>query len=133
MQETTTISELLERACPSIKYRIRWEILNESRSTPLMREIQKQILDDEIVKEVISWQQPDGWLAWNFHSYQSMELGIRLLCEKGVDSSHPVLSNGLQALSRETNRLDRGIGKVGRILDTTGLGGPLTIGATIFA
>lgn len=98
-----------------------------------MRDLHSQILNDAAVQEVLSWQQPDGWLAWNFHGDKSIESGIRLLCEKGVDPCHPILSNALHALERETDRLDRGIGKVGRILDDRGLGGSQTIRAAVFA
>lgn len=98
-----------------------------------MLDLQSEILRDRAVREVISWQQPDGWLAWNFHGYHSMESGIRLLCEKGVDMHHPVLSRALRALKRETDRLGRGIGTVGPILDQLGFGGSLAIRAALFA
>jgi hypothetical protein len=98
-----------------------------------MVDLQNQILQDEAVREVMSWQQPDGWLAWNFHGTKSIEGGIRLLCEKGVDRNHPVLANALKALEAKTDRLDRGIGKVGKILDDMGFGGSLMIRAAVFA
>lgn len=75
MPENPILNELLERACPSIKYHIRLEILDQPRSAPQMLDLQSQIQDDPAVKEVFSWQQPDGWLAWDFHGYQSIEAG----------------------------------------------------------
>ena len=133
MSSKSALDELLERACPSIQYRLRLEVLGELRSMPRLRDLHSQILNDVAVQEVFSWQQPDGWLAWNFHGDKSIESGIRLLCEKGVDPCHPILSNALHVLERETERLDRGIGKVGRILDDKGLGGAQTIRAAVFA
>jgi hypothetical protein len=133
MSAETTLDELLERACPSIQYRLRCELLGQPRSAPQMRYLHRQILADKAVKEVFGWQQPDGWLAWNFHGEKSIESGIRLLCEKGVDPCLPVLARALQSLEGATDRLDRGIGKVGRILDERGLGGSQTIRATVFA
>ncbi len=129
----SALTELLERACPSIQYRLRWEVLGEPRSVPHLCDLHDQILNDALVQEVFSWQQPDGWLAWNFHGDHSIETGLRLLCEKGIDPHHPILVDALCALERETDRLDRGIGKVGCILDDKGLGGSHTIRATVFA
>jgi hypothetical protein len=126
-------SDLLEKACPSIRYRLRLEVLSQPRSDGQMLALQNQILEDEAVKEVFSWQAPDGWLAWNFHGDHSLEAGIRLLCEKGVDSRQPVLSNALKALQRGTDRLERGLGKPGKILDQLGLGGAQMIRAAVLA
>ena len=133
MSTESALAELVEQACPSIQYRLRWEVLGQPRSTPPLRDLHTQILNDAMVQEVFSWQQPDGWLAWNFHGDYSIEAGIRLLCEKGVDVGHPILANALHALEQETDRLERGIGKVGRILDDQGLGGSQTIRAAVFA
>jgi hypothetical protein len=71
--------------------------------------------------------------AWDFHGNDSTESGIRLLSEKGVEPNHPFLSKALHALENETVRLERGIGKVGNILDQCGLGGSRTIKAVVFA
>jgi hypothetical protein len=133
MLNPKTIDELLEQACPSICYRLRLEVLNEPGSARHMRLLQRQILDDEAVREVFGWQQPDGWLAYSFHGYPGTETGIRLLCEKGVDRSHPLLARALLALRRETARLERGLGKVGGILDELQMGGAQTIRATVLA
>ena len=130
---TDPVFELLECACPSIKYRIRSEILGQSASSKTMVELQAQILRDPTVEEVLNWQQADGWLAWDFHGATSIETGIRILCEKGVQRRHPVLAKALEALEKYTERLDRGIGKVGKILDEKGFGGSLMIRAAVFA
>jgi hypothetical protein len=98
-----------------------------------MLALQSQVLHDRAVREVLGWQRPDGWLTKDFHGFKSMECGIRLLCEKGVDRNHPTLSSALEALGREQNRLYGGIGKVGRILDDTGHGGSHAIRAALFA
>lgn len=127
------IAELLERACPSIQYRVRLEILRQSPYDPVMLDLQHQILCDPLVQEVLSWQQPDGWLGWYFHGSPGAEPGIRILCEKGVDHHHPALVAALQALETYTDRLERGISKVGKILDDQGLGGSSIIRAALFA
>ncbi len=129
----TVIDELLESACPSIKYRIRSEILGQSLAGKEMAALQEAILQDPTVQEVLGWQQPDGWLAWDFHGSKSLETGIRILCEKGVSRQNLSLARALQALEDHPERLERGIGKPGRILDELGFGGAWMIRATVFA
>ncbi len=129
-----TLTRLLEDACPSIQYRLQLELLDRPRSDRSMIALQQRILEDGAVQEVLGWQAPDGWLAWNFHGYHSMEAGIRLLAEKGVDPAHPVFSRALQALmSCEKERLERGLGKPGWILDQLELGGAQMIRAAVLA
>lgn len=98
-----------------------------------MAALQEVILQDPTVQEVLGWQQPDGWLAWDFHGPKSLETGIRILCEKGVSRKNLPLARALQALENHPERLERGIGKPGRILDELGFGGAWMIRATVFA
>lgn len=126
------IDHLLNSTCPSIQYRLRREILCQSRFLPEMIKLQDQILQDEAVRAVSSSQRPDGWLAWTFHGYDSMESGLRLLCEKGLEANQPILARALLALEKYTDRLTRGLGKVGSILDDSGFGGSETIRAHLF-
>jgi hypothetical protein len=133
MVETDAIDELMEGACPSIRYRIGLELLGRPTSDPEMIQLQRQILQDDAVQEVASWQQPDGWLAWDFHGTKSLEAGVRLLCEKGVNPEHPLIARALQALAEHSERLERGVGRVGRILDERGFGGSEMIRAVVFA
>ena len=125
---------LLEKACPSIRYRLRLEVLRRPRSDPEMLALHSQILEEAAVKDVFSEQAPDGWLAWDFHGYHSHEAGVRVLCEKGLDPCNPQLSRALQALSScQAARLERGLGKPGKILDQLGFGGAQLIRATVLA
>ena len=98
-----------------------------------MLELQEQILQDPDVQEVLGWQQPDGWLAWDFHGSKSIETGIRILCEKGLSRQNPCLAQALQALEEHPERLERGIGKPGRTLDELGFGGSRMIRAAVGA
>lgn len=125
---------LLNQACPAIQYRLRAEILGQPRDDEEMSRLQRQILADRAVQTVFAWQQPDGWLAHDFHGTNSIEAGIRLLCEKGLEKDHPVLSGALTALAvAGPERLERGIGRVGGLLDQMGLGGSQMIRAAVFA
>ena len=125
--------KLLERACPSIRYRIRSEVLGQPESSQMMVGLQAEILRDPLVVQVLHWRQADGWLGWSFHGKAGMEAGIRILCEKGVQRHHPALEQALDALEKYPERLERGIGKVGKILDEKGFGGSWMIRAAVFA
>lgn len=127
------ITKLFQQACPSIQYRIRKEILHDPIQNPTMQNLQKQILNDPLVRQVSDWQQPDGWIGKDFHGENSLETGIRILCEKGVESSNPIMSQALKILSKEDERLNRGIGKAGITLDKNNLGGTQLIRAVVFA
>ncbi len=127
------IERLLACAGPPIQYRIRKEILGQAPELPEMIELQNRILQDEAVRAVHASQGRDGWLAWNFHGYDSMEAGLRLLCEKGVEADRPVLARALLALEKHTERLARGLSKVGKVLDDSGLGGGELIRAHLLA
>jgi len=133
MNITTSLDQIPPSACPSIQYRIRKEILHQSSFLPEMIKIRGQIMQDEAVKKVLNSQGSDGWLGWAFHGYDSLESGIRLLCEKGVEANEPVLACALLALEKHTERLERGLGKAGRILDDLSFGGAETIRAYLFA
>jgi hypothetical protein len=125
--------QIIPLACPSIRYRIRKEIFRDPLDTPEMFDLQDQIFKDESVRKVVATQGPDGWLAWNFHGYDSMESGIRLLCEKGMEADRPVLASALVALEKESGRIERGLRRPGKILDDLGFGGGETIRASLFA
>lgn len=128
------IDELLTGACPSIQYRVRTEILNQPRGNDEMQRLQNQIVDDKAVQAVISWRQADGWLGRDFHGAKSIETGIRLLCEKGVEPGHPVLVGALRVLANASpEQLRRGIGLAGAALDVANQGGSRMIQAAILS
>lgn len=127
------LDSILTSACPSIQYRLRKEILHDSPFLPEMIKLQDQILQDEAIQAISNLQGQDGWLTWNFHGYDSMEAEVRLLCEKGVEANRSILAHALSALEECTDRLERGLGKVGKILDDLGFGGAETIRAYLFA
>lgn len=133
MHDEAVIDELLDKACASIQYRLRRDILCQPTSDSDMRLLHEQLYHDSAVQTVIGWQQPDGWLAWRFHGTPGTETGVRLLCEKGLDTGDAVVSDALDALEAHTDRLHRGIGKVGTVLDERRLGGSEMIRAVVFA
>ena len=60
-----------------------WKCSTSLVQTEEMLALQSQILEDPAVKEVFGWQAADGWLAWNFHGYHSLEVGHPPAVRKG--------------------------------------------------
>jgi hypothetical protein len=71
-----TIKNLLENACPSIQYRIQTEMLWQSSDDEEVRLLQGQILQDNTVREEMSWQGSDGWISSSFPGNNGIEAGI---------------------------------------------------------
>jgi hypothetical protein len=103
------IEALTEKACASIRYRTRKEILEES---PDINDYLDEILDDNRVKSVFTWQKADGFLGQSFHggwipdmklkfSNTGAEAALRFLAEMGVPSTYPVVEKGLNALLKD--------------------------------
>jgi hypothetical protein len=97
------IQFLLENAGPSIKYRIKKEILNNVTPDE-ERELQKQIMDEPISKLIVSCQKENGWLGNGFHGpnknagpYENQEVGTKYLAEKGVSKNNPILKRAMDA------------------------------------
>lgn len=99
------IRYLLENAGSSIKYRLKSEILNcitEAEKT----KIQKHILEEKSIKEIISVQKADGWIGNGFHGSNAkapgmlnQEAGLRYLIEKGIDKENPIIEMAIGAFS----------------------------------
>jgi hypothetical protein len=126
-------ASLLENACPSIRCRMRTEILGQSSSDGEVVSLQKEILEDDLVREVMEWKGSDNWKCASFHGANGIEAGVRILCEKGVSRTHPVITSALDAMRKYPDIIERGIGKPGRYLDAIGLGGSELIRAVVFA
>lgn len=128
------IQTLCSNACPSIRYRVRDEILNKPRDSEEMIKLQEAILMDERVREIMGWQKEDGWLGDTFHSGTGPETGIRVLSEKGVLGENPVIKRALKALAAKNSTFDQGcLQKVGKILDEGHFGGSKMMRATVYS
>ena len=112
MKYQKTIDELLTKGCPSIQYRIRTEILGESASSLVNRNLQKEILDDPLVKEALSWQLPDGHFGKTLtddilgtgtmlgivHGRNGFEQAMKILSEKGVSAENGQVAKALATM-----------------------------------
>lgn len=125
---------LSKQACPSIAYRIRKDIWLEDPANPEMIALQEEILNEKEIIRIFSLQQEDGWLGGSFHGIDEPESCIRYLMEKGVEPSHPVIQNALQAIINKKERFDEGsMFHVGKPLDAQKLGGSKLMKACVFA
>jgi hypothetical protein len=103
------LETMTEKACASIRYRLRKEILGER---PQVSDYLDEILEDRRVRYVLSWPREDGYIGEVFHggwipeekrkySTTGAESGLRFLAEMGIPRTYPAVERGLQALLRE--------------------------------
>ena len=97
------IKFLLENANPSIKYRVKKEILNDI-TIGEEKDLQKQIMAEPISRLIVNCQKENGWLGNGFHgsnknagNYENQEVGTKYLAEKGVLKDTPVLKRAMDA------------------------------------
>lgn len=102
-KKQSMIDFLLENANPSIKYRIKKEILKDITSDE-EKELQNKILNEPITQSIINCQKENGWLGNGFHgsnknagAYENQEVGIKYLAEKGVLKDTMVLKKAMDA------------------------------------
>lgn len=123
-----------ERACPSISYRIRKEILHEDIFKPDMQLLQTKILNEEEIMRVFTLKNDEGWLGGWFHGVDEPECCIRYLIEKGVEPSHSIIQGALNAIINKGENFDEGsMYRVGKPLDELHFGGSKLIKACVFA
>lgn len=128
-----TVKFLLDNAGPSIRYRVKKEILNDIESYE-EEKLQSHIIKDKLIQEFIERQNSDGWIDEDFHSEKGIETAIRVLSEKGVLSHQFQIQKMLNELEKREDTFDKGcLFNVGKVLDEKGFGGSQLIRATVFA
>lgn len=98
-----TIDFLLENANPSIKLRVKKEILG-SITAEEEEALQSEITTEPIYSLIASCQKENGWLGNGFHGpnknagpYENQEVGTKWLAEKAVSKDDPVLKRAMEA------------------------------------
>ena len=98
------IEFLLQNANPSIRYRVRSEVLNEEVSAKEKDQLQAQIIEEPIIQSIIACQKENGWLGNGFHGpnknaglFENQEVGTKYLGEKLVYKDTPVLKRAMDA------------------------------------
>lgn len=97
------IQFLLSNANPSIKKRIKSEILNHLTEEE-NKEYQVQILNEPNVRRCLACQLDNGWFGYGFHGtnknagqFENQETCTKYLGEKAVDPSNPALKRSMDA------------------------------------
>jgi hypothetical protein len=91
------IKFLLENANPSIKKRIKNEVLHNLRSEEAIH-YQEQIMQEPIVQQVINCQNENGWIGAKLHGdITTQEGGTKFLAEKALNKDTPVLKRAMDA------------------------------------
>ncbi len=98
-----SINFLLENANPSIKLRVKKEILG-SISPDEEKQLIAQITREPIYKLIAACQKENGWIGNGFHGpnkdagpYENQEVGIKWLAEKAVGRDNVVLKRAMNA------------------------------------
>ncbi|MBQ3126144.1 MAG: hypothetical protein IJC15_03660 [Clostridia bacterium] len=83
---------LLAHANPSIRYRVRTEILGETVPSEERAAMQAEVLAEPIITAIIACQKENGWLGNGFHGpnkdagpFENQEVGTKYLGEKLPD------------------------------------------------
>jgi len=95
------IELLLENANPSIKKRVKSEVLN-NLTTKESAAYQNQIISETTIQGIIAAQHPDGWVGKDYQNggiYTGHGCAIHHLTEKAVDRNTPVLAKAMEALA----------------------------------
>jgi hypothetical protein len=97
------IKFLLDSANPSIKRRIKSEILHSITKDEAAK-YQSQILQEPNIQRTIACQKENGWIGNGFHGtnrnagqFENMETCTKYLGEKAVDKDTPVLKHAMDA------------------------------------
>lgn len=98
------IGFLLENAGPSIKYRVKTEVLNQELSVKEKDQLQAKVLNEPIIRSIIACQKENGWLGNGFHGpnknagpFENQEVGTKYLGEKLIYKDTPVLKRAMDA------------------------------------
>lgn len=97
---------LLAHANPSIRYRVRTEILGETVPSEERAALQAEVLAEPIITAIIACQKENGWLGNGFHGpnkdagpFENQEVGTKYLGEKLPDRTAPVLVRAMEAFA----------------------------------
>ncbi len=128
------IDFLLDKACDSIRYLVKRDLLGVPADSAEMTVIEEKILAQPNVQKVLAAQCEDGWFGHELHGIDGMDHLIGELLNAGVEKEHPAIQKAIRALitpevaSQHKNRF-RG----GDALDEGGRGGNRAVTAQILS
>ena len=93
------IAFLLKNANPSIKSRVKSEILHNLTQSEAIQ-YQEQIMQEAVIQRISSVQKENGWIGKGLHGgFESQEGGTKYLAEKALDRETPVLKRAMEAFA----------------------------------
>ena len=99
------VNFLLENANPSIKLRVKKEILDDITDAE-EADLLLQIRNEPIYHTIAACQKENGWIGNGFHGpnknagmYENQEIGTKWLAEKAVGKNDPVLMRAMDAFA----------------------------------
>ncbi len=93
------ISFLLKNANPSIKRRVKNEVLHNLTPEEAAR-YQDQIIQEPMIRRITACQKENDWLGTSLHGgYETQEGGTKYLAEKALDKNTPVLRRAMEAFA----------------------------------
>jgi hypothetical protein len=95
-----SIDFLLENANPSIKKRVKSEILG-NLTVKETAQYQEQIMSEATIQGIINVQQPDGWIGNDYQNrgiYEGHGCALQHLTEKAVNKNTPFFVKAMEAL-----------------------------------
>ena len=91
------IGFLLENANPSIKRRVKSEVLHNLTADEAAH-YQQQIVQEALMRQVAACQQENGWLGTTLHGdIHTQEGGTKFLAEKALNKDTPALKRAMDA------------------------------------
>ena len=137
MRDTRFDSEidfLLDKACDSIRYLVKRDLLGVPADSAEMTAIEEKIIAQPNVRKILAAQCEDGWFGHELHGIDGLDHLIGELLNAGVEKEHPAIQKAIRALitpevaSQHKNRF-RG----GEALDEGGRGGNRAVTAQILS
>ncbi len=93
------IEFLLDNANPSIKRRVKSEILHNLKPDEAAL-YQEQIMTEPMIQRIMACQQENGWIGRGLHrDLETQEGGTKYLGEKGINKETPVLKRAMDAFA----------------------------------
>ncbi len=94
---------LIKNANPSIVFHVKNDILKNITEEE-KKELQDQVMREDIIQRIIACQKENGWLGNGFHGqnknagpYENQEVRVKYLGEKLIYRDTPVLKNAIEA------------------------------------
>ena len=128
------IDFLLDKACDSIRYLVKRDLLGVPAGSAEMTAIEEKILAQPNVQKLLAAQCDDGWFGHELHGVDGMDHLVGELLNAGVEKEHPAIKKAIRALTTpEIASTHKNWFRGGDSLDACGRGGNRAVTAQILS